>query len=116
MSRAKVPDVVRDEEPRSRADGCGEDRDVLRVGQLPRAFTIVRRRALDLDRDGTEELLEEWRGLGELRREIPPDLGHGGLRKHQTKEAELAEDQDRVAGARAGQQSGDQDVSIDTTG
>jgi hypothetical protein len=46
--------------------------------------------------------------------QVPPDLGHGGLREHQTKEAKLAENQDRVAGARAGQQPGDQDVSIET--
>jgi hypothetical protein len=32
------------------------------------------------------------------------------------KKPELAEDQDGVAGARAGQQPGDQDVSIDTNG
>ena len=36
--------------------------------------------------------------------------------KYQTKEAKLAEDQNRVARARAGQQSGNQDVSIDTNG
>jgi hypothetical protein len=111
-----VSDVVRDEEPCSRADRCGEDRDVLRVGELPRAFTIVGCRTLDLDRDGTEELLEEWRGLGEFRGEIPPDFRHGGFRKHETKEPEFTEDQDRVAGARAGQQPGNQDVSIDTNG
>src|SRR5262249_9766961 len=58
LTRSKVFDVVRDEEPCSRADRCSEDRDVLRVGELPRALTIVRCRALDLDRDGTEELLE----------------------------------------------------------
>jgi hypothetical protein len=111
-----VSDVVRDEEPCSGADRCGEDRDVLRVRERPRAFTIVCCRAVDLDRDDTKELLEEWRGLGEFRREIPPNFRHGGFRKHETKEPELDEDQDRVAGARAGQQSGDQDVSIDTNG
>jgi hypothetical protein len=105
---------MRDEEPCSRADRCGEDRDVLRVGELPRAFTIVRCRAVDLDRDGTEELLEERRGLGELRPEVPPDFRHGGLRKHETKEPELGEDQDGVTGARARQQPGDQDVRIET--
>jgi hypothetical protein len=91
---------VRNEKPCSRADRCVEDRDV----------TIVRCRAVDLDRDGTKEFLEKRRGLRELRREIPPDFGDGRLRKHETKTPEFAEDQDRVGGARAGQQSGDQDV------
>jgi hypothetical protein len=42
------------------------------------------------------------RGSRELGPEIPSDLHHGGLGEHQTKEAKLAENQDRVAGARAG--------------
>jgi hypothetical protein len=71
---------------------------------------------VDLGRDGAEELVEERRGLGELRRETPPDFRYGGLRKHETKEPDLAEDQAGVAGARAGQQPGDQDVSVDTNG
>jgi hypothetical protein len=111
-----MPDVVGDEEPRSCADSCGENRYVLGVGEVAPSFTIVRCRTVDLERDGAEELLEERRGLGELRREVSTDLRHGGLGKHQTKEAKLAKHEDRVAGARAGQQPGDQNVSIDTDG
>ena len=55
-----------------------------------------------------------WKGQGPAPSDIPSDLRHGGLGKHQTKEAKLAEDQNHVAGARARQQSGNQDVSIDT--
>jgi len=69
---------------------------------------------MDLKRDAAEELLEERGGVREFGGQVPPDLRHGGLREHQTKEAKLAENQDRVAGARAGQQPGDQDVSIET--
>ena len=36
----------------------------------------------------------------------------GGLGEHQMKEAKFAEDQDRVAGARAGQPASDQDVTV----
>src|SRR5712664_917182 len=51
-TRAKVPDVVRDEETRSGANRRGEDWDVLRISELARTFTVVRRRLMDLD--GTE--------------------------------------------------------------
>lgn len=34
------------------------------------------------------ELLEERQGLGQLRRQIPPDLVDSGLGKHQGEEAE----------------------------
>ena len=71
---------------------------------------------MDLDWNRAEELFEERGSFRELRGQVPPHLRHGGLREHETKEAKLAKDQDRVAGARAGQQSGDQDVSIDTNG
>jgi hypothetical protein len=101
---------------RSCADRCGEDRDILRIGKFARQFAVVRCRAVNLDWNGAEEFLEERRGLGELSSEIPPDLHHGGLGEDETKEAKFAEDQDRVAGARAGQQSGDQDVSSDANG
>jgi len=71
---------------------------------------------MDLNGDRAKELLEQRGGLRKLGDEVPSDLRHGGLGEHQTEEAELAENQDRVAGARAGQQSGDQDVSIDANG
>jgi len=107
---------VRHEDTRSCADRCGEDRDVLRIGKLARPFVVVRCRAANLGWHGAEEFLEERHGLGELGGEISPDLRHAGLREDETKEVKLAENQDRVAGARAGQESGDQDVSIDTNG
>jgi hypothetical protein len=107
---------MRHEDACSGTDRCAEDWDVLRVGKLARPFAVVRCRAVDLDGNGAEELLEEGLGFRELGGQVPSDLRHGGLGKHQTKEAKLAEDQDRVAGACAGQQSGDQDVSIDTNG
>jgi hypothetical protein len=57
------------------------------------------------------------RRAGALRKlggQIPPDLVEGGLRDHQTEKAKFPENQDRVACARAGQQTGDQDVRVDT--
>jgi hypothetical protein len=71
---------------------------------------------MDLNRNSAEERFEERRGLRELGGQIPSDLRHGGLGKYKTKEAKLAENQNRVAGARAGQQSGNQDISIDANG
>jgi hypothetical protein len=82
-----VPDVVSNEEPRSGADRCGENRDVFRVGEFPRSLAVMGRRAVDLDRDSAEEFLEERRGLRELGGEVPTDFRHRGLGKHQTKEA-----------------------------
>ncbi len=108
-----MPDVVRDEKARSCADRGGEDRDFLRVGKLPRPLTVVCCRTVDLEGNHAEELLEEQGGLGELGGQVPSDLRHGGFGEYQTKEAKLAENENRVAGARAGQQAGDQDVSID---
>jgi hypothetical protein len=61
-------------------------------------------------------LFEERHGVRELRGQITSDLRHGRLGEHQTNKAYLAQDQNRVAGARAGQQSGNQNVSIDTNG
>jgi len=107
---------MRHEEARSCADRCGKDRDVLRIGKLASSFAVVCRGAMDLHRNSAEELFEERNGLRELGGQIPSYLRHGGLGKHQTKEAKLAENQNRVAGSRAGQQSGNQDVSIDTNG
>jgi hypothetical protein len=107
---------MRHEEARSCADRCGEDRDVLRIGKLASSFAVVCRGAMDLHRNSAEELFEERRGLRELGGQIPAYLRHGGLGKHQTKEAQLAENQNRVAGSRPGQQAGDQDVSIDADG
>ena len=107
---------MRHQNPRSCADRCGEDRDVLRVGKLARAFTVVWCRTVDLEGNHAEELLEEQGGLGELGGQVPSDLRHGGFGEYQTKEAKLAENENRVAGARAGQQAGDQDVSIDANG
>jgi hypothetical protein len=107
---------VSHEDTRSCADRRGEDLDVLRVSKVARPFAVVRCRAVNLGWNGAEEFLEERRGFGELGGEIPPDLHHGGLGEDEPKEAKLAENQDRVAGARAGQQSGDQDVSIDANG
>ena len=71
---------------------------------------------MDLEGNRTEELFEERGDLRELGGQVPSDLRHGGLGEHQTKEAKLAEHQDRMARARAGQQAGDQDVSIETDG
>jgi nitrogen regulatory protein PII len=116
LRRTEVSDVVSDEQARSRADRYSEDGDVLRVCEIARSFPIVRCRTLDLNLNGAEEFLEEGSGLGELGAQVLSDLRHGGLGQHQTKEAKLAENEDRVAGAGAGQQSGDQDVSIDTDG
>ena len=61
----------------------------------------------------TEEFLEERRRIRKLGVQIAPNLCHRSLGKQQTKEAEFTEDQDCVAGARSGQQPGDQDISID---
>jgi hypothetical protein len=105
---------MRHQNPRSCADRCGEDQDILRVGKLTRPLAVVRCRAVDLNWNRAEKLLEERGGFRKLGGEVPSDLRHGGLGEHQTEEAKLAENQDRVAGAGAGQQSGDQDVSIDT--
>jgi hypothetical protein len=116
LTGTEVPDVVRNEETRSCADRSGENRDVLRVCEIACSFTVVRCRTVDLERSCAEELLEERGGLGKLGGQVPADLRHDGLGEHQTKEAKLPEHQDRVAGARAGQQAGDQDVSIDTDG
>jgi hypothetical protein len=56
---------------RACADRCGKDRDVLRIGKLARAFAIVRCRAMDLRRNGTEKLFEDRGGLRKLGGEIP---------------------------------------------
>jgi hypothetical protein len=96
----EVSDVMRDEETGSCADRCGEDRHVLRAGEFARPFTVVRCRMVDLERHRSEEFLEERGGLGE----------------HQAKETKLTENQDGVACAGAGQQAGDQDVSVETDG
>jgi len=104
---------MRHEDPRPGADRCGEDRDVLGVGKLARPFTVVWGRPVDLDWNRAEELLEERRSFRELGGQIPSNFPHRSLGEDQTKEAQLAENQDGVAGARAGQQPGDQDVSID---
>jgi hypothetical protein len=107
---------VRREDARSGADRCGKDRDVLRISELPRPVSVMRGRAVDQNWGRADELLEERRGLGELSGQVSANFSHGGLGEHQTKEAQLPENQDRVAGARAGQQSGDQDISIDANG
>jgi len=104
---------MRHEDPRACADCRGEDRNILRVGKLAGPFAVVWCRPVDLDWNRSEELLEERRGFRELGGQIPSNLRHSDLGEHQTKEAKLTENQDRVAGAGAGQQSGDQDVSID---
>lgn len=83
------------------------------MGKFARPFAVAWCRPVDLDGNRAEELLEELRCFGELGSQIPSHLRHGGLGEHQTKEAKLAQNQDCVAGARAGKQSGDQDVSID---
>jgi hypothetical protein len=105
---------VSDEKAGSCANGGGENRNVFRVREFPRAFTVVRCGTVNLEWDGAEEFPEERRGLRELGGQVPADLGHGSLWEHQTKEAKLGEDQNRVAGAGAGHEARDQDVSIDT--
>jgi hypothetical protein len=80
LSGAKVSDVVRDEKARARTDRCGEDRDVLRVRELTRAFLVLRRRPVDLESDRAEEFLEERGRLGKLVGQVPSDLSHRGLR------------------------------------
>jgi hypothetical protein len=109
-----MSDVMGDEEGRSRPDGCRENRHILRVGEFARSLTVVRCRAVDLERDGAEELLEQRRGLRELDAQVPSDLSHSRLGEYQTQEAQLAQNQDRVAGAGTRQQASNQDVSIDT--
>jgi len=104
---------MRHEDPRPCADRRGEDRDVLRVGELARPFAVVWGRPVDLGWNRAEELLEERHSFRELGGQIPSNLSYRGLGEDQMKEAQLAENQDGVAGARAGQQPGDQDVSID---
>jgi hypothetical protein len=111
-----MSDVVRHQDARSCTDRCGEDRDILRISKIARQFKVMRGRALDLDGDCAEELLEERDGFRELGGQIPSNLSYSALREHQAKEAKLAEHQDRVASARARQQSGDQDISIDADG
>jgi hypothetical protein len=54
-----MSEVVGDEEGRSCADGRGQNRHILRVGEFARSFTVVRCRTVDLERDGAEEFLEE---------------------------------------------------------
>jgi hypothetical protein len=104
---------VCDENAGSRADCCGEDRDILRVGKLASPFAIVRCGTADLDGHPAEKLLEKRRGPGELCSQIPPDFLHGRLGQHQAKQPELAENQNRVTGTRARQEAGNQDVRID---
>ncbi len=96
-----MPDVVRDEETRSGANCRGEDWDILRISELPRTFTVVRRRLMDLDGNRAKEFLEERGGLGELSNEVPSDFRHRRLGKDQTQKANFAEHQNRMAGARA---------------
>ena len=38
----------------------------VRISELPRTFTVVRRRLMDLDGNRAKEFLEERGGLGEL--------------------------------------------------
>ena len=66
-------------------------------------FTVVWGRPVDLDGHRAEELLEEWRDFRELGGKTPSNLLHRGLGEDQTKEAQFAENQDRVAGTRAQQ-------------
>jgi hypothetical protein len=91
------------EYPRSSANRCREDRDVLGIRKLVGPIAIVHSRALDLDRNRAEELLEERAGFRELGGQVPSNLRDGGLREHQTRETKLAEYQDRVAGSRSRQ-------------
>jgi hypothetical protein len=112
-ARTEVSDVMGHEHPRPRADRRGEDRDVLGLGKLARPFAGAWSRPVDLDRNRAEELLEERRGFRELGGQIPSNLPHRGLGEDQTKKAQFPENQDGGAGVRAGQQPGDQDVSID---
>jgi hypothetical protein len=94
---------MRHEDPRPCADRCGEDRNILRVGKRAGPLAVVWCRPVDLDWNCAEELLEERRGFRELGSQIPSNLRHSDLGEHQTKEAKFAENQDRVAGAGAGQ-------------
>jgi hypothetical protein len=50
-----MSEVVGDEEGRSCADGRGQNRHILRVGEFARSFTVVRCRTVDLERDGAED-------------------------------------------------------------
>src|SRR5262245_21226583 len=113
LARTEVSDVMGHEHPRPCADRCDEDRDVLGVGKLASPLAIVWSRPVDLDGTHAEELLEERRGFRELAGQISSNLPHRGLGEDQTKEAKFPEYQNGVAGARAGQEPGDQDVSID---
>jgi hypothetical protein len=114
VTRPEVPDVVRDEQARAGTNRGGENRYVLRIGEFARSFTVVRCWTLDRKLNGPQEFLEKGRGLRELSGQVPSDLSHCSLREHQTKETKLAKHEDRMAGAGAGHEAGDQDVSIDT--
>ena len=72
----------------------------------PQARGPGRGRSLSGDGSGLKPRGGTLRRAGrfrELRGQVPPDLRHGGLREHETKETKLAKDQDRVAqSSRAG--------------
>ena len=96
-----MSDVVRHEDAGPCADSGGEDWDVLRVCKLASPFPVVRCRAVELEWNRTEELLEKRRGFWELGGQIPSHLGNGGFGEHQAKEAKLTKNQYRVTGAHA---------------
>jgi hypothetical protein len=81
---------VRHEDARSCADRYSEDRDILRVSKVARPFAVMWCRAVDVDGNCAEELLEERSGFRELGGQIQTNLRHSGIREHQTKEAKLA--------------------------
>src|SRR3989442_1910602 len=81
----ELSDVVRHEDAGPCADSGGEDWDVLRVCKLASPFPVVRCRAVELEWNRTEELLEERLGFGELGGQIPSYIGNGGFRDNHAK-------------------------------
>jgi hypothetical protein len=58
------------------------------IRKLVGPIAIVPSRALGLDRNRAEELLEERARFRELGRQVPSNLRDGGLREHQTRETD----------------------------
>ncbi len=75
---------VRDENARPAPIAAGENRHVLRIGEFACASAVVRCRAVNL------QLLEARNGLGNRGGQVPSNLRHRRLGKHQTKPLRIA--------------------------
>src|SRR5262245_29774484 len=71
------------------------------------------RGAIDAHRHRAEELFEVWPGLRKLVSQVALDLVDDSLREDQSEKTDLAQDQDRVAGAGPRHKAGDENVSIE---